>query len=87
MEKHTTPINSIELGQAVSTYACFNLRKASRIITQHFDDILKPSGLLTTESVDSLRLNTILNSALDRYSDRATDALEYFQQASATREK
>ena len=41
-------------------------------------------SVLTIEPEDSLRLNTILNSALDRYRDRANDALEYFQQAIAT---
>ncbi len=46
--------------------------------------LLTRLSTLTTESIDSLRLNTILNSALDRYPNRATDALEYFQQASAT---
>jgi hypothetical protein len=46
--------------------------------------LLTRLSALTNESVDSLRLNNILNSALDRYSDRAIDALEYFQQASAT---
>lgn len=49
MKKHINPINSTELGQVVSTCACFNLRKASRVITQHFDEILKPSGLLITQ--------------------------------------
>ena len=49
MEKHPNPINSIELGQVVSSCACFNLRKASRVVTQHFDEILKPSGLLITQ--------------------------------------
>ncbi|MCC3450503.1 MAG: winged helix-turn-helix transcriptional regulator [Microcoleus sp. PH2017_39_LGB_O_B] len=49
MEKHSNPINPVELGQVVSTCACFNLRKASRVITQHFDEILKPSGLLITQ--------------------------------------
>jgi DNA-binding MarR family transcriptional regulator len=49
MKKHTSPINSMELGQVVSTCACFNLRKASRIVTQHFDAILEPSGLLITQ--------------------------------------
>ena len=39
----------IELDQVVSTCACFNLRKASRVVTQHFDEILKPSGLLVTQ--------------------------------------
>jgi DNA-binding MarR family transcriptional regulator len=49
MKKHSSPINSIELGQVVSTCACFNLRKASRAVTQHFDAILEPSGLLITQ--------------------------------------
>jgi DNA-binding MarR family transcriptional regulator len=49
MEKRTNSTNSIELSQVVSTCACFNLRKASRAITQHFDEILKPSGLLITQ--------------------------------------
>ncbi|PSB27729.1 hypothetical protein [Chlorogloea sp. CCALA 695] len=46
--------------------------------------LLTRLSALTNESVDSLRLNTILNSALDRYRDRVNDALEYFQQAIAT---
>lgn len=46
--------------------------------------LLTRLSALTNESVDSLRLNTILNSALDRYRDRVNDALEYFHQASAT---
>ena len=49
MDKHITPINSALLGQAGSTCACFNLRKTSRVITQHFDEVLKPSGLLATQ--------------------------------------
>jgi DNA-binding MarR family transcriptional regulator len=49
MEKPINPINSSEFSRAVSTRACFNLRKASRVITQHFDEILKPSGLHVTQ--------------------------------------
>jgi len=49
MKKRTDPINKAELGQVVSTCACFNLRKASRAVTHHFDEILKPSGLLITQ--------------------------------------
>lgn len=49
MSKHINPITSTELGQVVSSCACFNLRKASRVVTQHFDEILKPSGLLITQ--------------------------------------
>ncbi len=49
MDKDITLINSSLLGQAGSKCACFNLRKASRVITQHFDEALKPSGLLATQ--------------------------------------
>jgi DNA-binding MarR family transcriptional regulator len=49
MEKHPNPSNSNELDRVVSSCACFNLRKASRVVTQHFDEILKPSGLLITQ--------------------------------------
>ena len=46
--------------------------------------LLTRLSVLTTEPKDSLRVNTSLASALDRHPDRANDALEYFQQASAT---
>lgn len=49
MKKQINPINTAELSQVVSTCTCFNLRKAARVITHHFDDILKPSGLLITQ--------------------------------------
>ena len=49
MKNHNNSINSSEFSQVVSTCACFNLRKASRVLTQHFDEILKPSGLLVTQ--------------------------------------
>lgn len=38
----------------------------------------------TSELPDSLQLNPNLASALDRYPERITDALEYFKQANAT---
>ncbi len=47
-------------------------------------ELLTRLSALTTESVDSLRLNTILASALDRYPAQANNALEYFRQALAT---
>ncbi|WP_052672542.1 hypothetical protein [Aliterella atlantica] len=46
--------------------------------------LLTKLSALTNESVDSLRLNTILASALDRHPEQVDDALEYFQQAIAT---
>lgn len=36
---------------AAATCACFNLRKASRAVTQHFDEALQPSGLRSTQLV------------------------------------
>jgi DNA-binding MarR family transcriptional regulator len=32
-----------------ATCACFNIRKAARVVTQMYDDILRPSGLRTTQ--------------------------------------
>jgi DNA-binding MarR family transcriptional regulator len=34
---------------AYDTCACFNLRKATRAVTQMYDDILRPSGLRATQ--------------------------------------
>jgi DNA-binding MarR family transcriptional regulator len=49
MEKDSTPPINVELGQVASSCACFNLRKASRVVTQHFDAILQPSGVSITQ--------------------------------------
>jgi DNA-binding MarR family transcriptional regulator len=32
-----------------ATCACFNVRKAARAVTQFYDDVLRPSGLRTTQ--------------------------------------
>ncbi len=47
-------------------------------------ELLQKLSKLTIESLESLRLNTNLASALDRYPQHLGDALEYFQQAVAT---
>lgn len=42
--------NQIELIKAVSTdCTCLNLRKASRVVTQLFDQVLQPSGILANQ--------------------------------------
>jgi hypothetical protein len=46
--------------------------------------LLAELSRLTDESIESLRLNTNLISALDRHPLRVKDALAYFKQASAT---
>lgn len=38
-----------ELNKVISTCAGLHFRKVSRVVTQHFDEILKPSGLLITQ--------------------------------------
>lgn len=35
--------------EAAATCACFNIRKATRAVTQLYDDLLRPSGLRTTQ--------------------------------------
>lgn len=77
MSEDTNAINSLELGQAVSICACFNLRKAARAMTQHFDERLKPSGLLVTQftilvTVGSVKAGTINELAEILVMDRTT---------------
>ena len=35
--------------EAAAACACFNIRKATRAVTQFYDDLLRPSGLRTTQ--------------------------------------
>jgi DNA-binding MarR family transcriptional regulator len=77
MEKQSNPIDPVGLSQVVLTCACFNLRKASRVITQHFDEILKPSGLLITQftilvAVTMAKSGTINDLAERLVMDRTT---------------
>lgn len=77
MDKQTNLINLTELSQVVSTCACFNIRKASRAITQHFDATLEPSGLLITQftilvAVKMAKLETINELAEVLGMDRTT---------------
>lgn len=49
MEKKIVQVNLAQLNQVSVLCTCFNLRKASRVVTQFFDQELKPSGLLATQ--------------------------------------
>ncbi|ESA36365.1 family transcriptional regulator [Leptolyngbya sp. Heron Island J] len=42
-------VSTLELNKISSTCAGLNFRKVSRVVTQHFDEILRPSGLLITQ--------------------------------------
>jgi DNA-binding MarR family transcriptional regulator len=44
-------IDDRKLGEMARTCACFNFRKASRSVTQLFDQVLSPTGLRSTQLV------------------------------------
>lgn len=51
-ELETAPEVDLKLcARAVATCACFNFRKASRAVTQQFDELLQPTGLRSTQLV------------------------------------
>ncbi|MBO3461750.1 MarR family winged helix-turn-helix transcriptional regulator [Aetokthonos hydrillicola Thurmond2011] len=47
MKDRTTQLASLK--KVKDTCTCFNLRKASRVVTQLFDEVLQPSGLLVNQ--------------------------------------
>jgi DNA-binding MarR family transcriptional regulator len=70
MAQYLNSINSIELGQVVSSCACFNLRKASRVVTQHFDKMLKPSGLLITQFTILVAISMAKSGTINELAER-----------------
>jgi len=52
----------IELAAALDVCACFNFRKASRAVTQLYDEALQPSGLRSTQLV--ILLSAAVNPGL-----------------------
>jgi DNA-binding MarR family transcriptional regulator len=49
MSEQNTQLNLVQLANVANTCTCFNLRKATRVVTQIFDEQLKPCGLLITQ--------------------------------------
>jgi DNA-binding MarR family transcriptional regulator len=47
--KRNTKVNSGKRSESVQNCTCFNLRKATRAVTQLFDEALKPCGLYATQ--------------------------------------
>jgi len=77
MKEQTTQLDRVKLGIVANTCACFNLRKASRAVTQLYDEILQPSGLLTTQftlvvAISIAGSTTITRLAEDLVMDRTT---------------
>jgi DNA-binding MarR family transcriptional regulator len=70
-------ISKQELDQVISTCVCFNFRKVTRLVTQHFDEVLKPSGLLITQftilvAIAKLKAVTVNELAERLVMDRTT---------------
>lgn len=51
MSGRLTELDLERCAQAAANCACFNLRKASRAVTQLFDEVLQPTGLRSTQLV------------------------------------
>jgi DNA-binding MarR family transcriptional regulator len=49
MKSQPEELDPGRLREVEATCACFNLRKASRAVTQIFDEVLEPSGLQITQ--------------------------------------
>src|SRR5215813_1128515 len=66
-----------KLAEMARTCACFNFRKASRSVTQHFDQILSPCGIRSTQlviliSAQLLGPSSIARVARELVMDRST---------------
>ena len=49
MDELTSDLDMTQLNTVAATCFCMNIRKASRVITQLYDEALKPSGLLVSQ--------------------------------------
>ncbi|MFN6461226.1 MAG: MarR family winged helix-turn-helix transcriptional regulator [Nostoc sp. DedVER02] len=75
MEDQTTQLTLLK--KVAATCTCFNLRKASRTVTQLFDEILQPSGVLANQFTLLTAINlsgsvTITRLAQELVMDRTT---------------
>ncbi|MEM1280634.1 MAG: MarR family winged helix-turn-helix transcriptional regulator [Cyanobacteria bacterium P01_H01_bin.152] len=66
---NTSPVSTIELNKISSTCAGLNFRKVSRVVTQHFDEILRPSGLLITQFTVLVALAKVRAIAVSKLSE------------------
>jgi DNA-binding MarR family transcriptional regulator len=49
MKSKALPRHRAKAAEVAASCACFNIRKATRAVTQFYDDALRPSGLRTTQ--------------------------------------
>jgi DNA-binding MarR family transcriptional regulator len=59
-------IDQSKLAEMARTCACFNFRKASRSVTQLFDQILSPTGLRSTQLVILITTQLLGKSSIAR---------------------
>src|ERR1700730_10624192 len=77
MRSDIPEIDRTKLAEMARTCACFNFRKASRSVTQLFDQILAPTGLRSTQLVilmtsQLLGPSSIARLAREMVMDRST---------------
>lgn len=77
MHSDASAISADKLGEMARTCACFNFRKASRSVTQLFDQALAPTGLRSTQLVilitsELLGPSSIARLARELVMDRST---------------
>ncbi len=77
MQCDTQTIDNLTLAEMARTCACFNFRKATRSVTQLFDQILAPTGLRSTQLVilissELLGPSSIARLARELVMDRST---------------
>jgi DNA-binding MarR family transcriptional regulator len=77
MQSDIPEIDNSKLAEMARTCACFNFRKASRSVTQLFDQILAPTGLRSTQLVilmtgELLGPSSIARLARELVMDRST---------------
>ncbi len=74
----SSKINQLaKLQKVPTTCTCFHLRKASRVVTQIFDEVLQPSGVLVNQFTLLVAINlagsaTITHLAQELVMDRTT---------------
>ncbi|OWY64609.1 MarR family transcriptional regulator [cyanobacterium TDX16] len=70
MSEQNSQFNLVQLSNVANTCTCFNLRKATRVVTQFFDEQLKPSGLLITQFTILVAIAQISSGTINDLADR-----------------
>lgn len=70
MPEQDTQLNLVQLGNVANTCTCFNLRKATRVLTQVFDEQMKPSGLLITQFTILVAIARVGSGTINDLADR-----------------